>query len=262
MKSTYYLFLTCLFLGFQFNTNAQEDAVMKVAEEMPLYGDCSASVDKSENKACSDKAVYEFIASQVVYPETAQLNGTEGTVVIRFVVDKEGKVKDVTVVKDIGDGCGDEAVRVVSLMENWKPATHKGKNVDVQMHLPVKFKTIPVKIRTEKFEVLSDLFCTNYLTDFVKLDAIHAMADDELVPEDLCSVPGVTNGLSKLKMTLVHDDMPKSVESEDGSISPTMRKFMEEAVVGDVIELEYELRINMDGENNLYKEVYKSVIIE
>jgi periplasmic protein TonB len=57
----------------------------------------------------------------------------------RFVVEKDGSVSDVNVLKGIGGGCDEEVVRVVKLMPKWMPGTEKGKKARVQFNLPVKF---------------------------------------------------------------------------------------------------------------------------
>ena len=63
---------------------------------------------------------------------------------MRFVVDKEGKVADIKVVRDVGIQCGKEAERVVRLMnemeERWTPGKQRGRAVNVQFTLPIKFK--------------------------------------------------------------------------------------------------------------------------
>ena len=65
-------------------------------------------------------------------------------VVVRFVVEKDGSITDAQVVRDIGAGCGDEAMRVVSMMngmgEKWTPGKQRGRPVRVQFNLPVKFQ--------------------------------------------------------------------------------------------------------------------------
>jgi protein TonB len=69
----------------------------------------------------------------------ARDNGIEGTVYLKFVVDKNGKVSDVKVQRGIGAGCDEEAVRVVSTMPNWTPGRQNGAAVNVYFTLPVKF---------------------------------------------------------------------------------------------------------------------------
>lgn len=81
-----------------------------------------------------------FIRKTVNYPEIAKKAGVEGVVVVRFTVDREGKVKDITVLKGIGAGCDEEAARVVSLMKGWSAGKQNGKAVSVQVSVPIRFK--------------------------------------------------------------------------------------------------------------------------
>lgn len=259
-----YLSIVTIILLFNTTISAQND-IFKIVEKMPVYGDCNEITEKAEKKACSEKSIYEFVGQQIVYPDSAYMKGTEGTVVVRFVVDKTGEVKDAEVVRDIGNGCGEEALRVVGLMDQWKPGLNKGEPVNVQMHLPVKFKInrVPITIKTEKFEQLRDIFCTNYLVDFIKIDVLKGMADDELTQGNLCDIVGVENRIGKMKLTHLRNDVPISkIESLDGTFTPAMRQVLKTVEVDDVVEFEYEMLIELDEENNISKDMYKSVIVE
>ena len=70
----------------------------------------------------------------------ARENGLEGTVVIRFIVDETGNIIRPEVIKDIGGGCGQEALRVVKKMPLWEPGRQRDRKVKVYFNLPVKFK--------------------------------------------------------------------------------------------------------------------------
>lgn len=84
--------------------------------------------------------LHKYLAEQVRYPDIAKENGIEGTVVIQFVVNERGEISNAFIVKDIGGGCGEEALRVVRGMPLWLPGANRGRQVKVQMSLPVKFK--------------------------------------------------------------------------------------------------------------------------
>jgi TonB family protein len=86
------------------------------------------------------EAMYAYIGKNLNYPKEAKENGIQGRVVVQFVVNLDGSITEVKVLKDIGGGCGDEAVRVVKAMPNWKPGTQKGKAVKVRYNLPFKFE--------------------------------------------------------------------------------------------------------------------------
>ena len=74
------------------------------------------------------------------YPTTAKEANVQGMVVVSFVVDAEGKVGSVEVLRGIGKGCNEEAVRVISNSGIWTPAKKEGKAVATKMTLPVQFK--------------------------------------------------------------------------------------------------------------------------
>lgn len=81
----------------------------------------------------------KFIIERVRYPQIAKENGTEGTVGISFVVETDGSIGNIKIINAIGDGCTEEAVRVVKLMPKWKPGKNKGQPVRVVFTIPVKF---------------------------------------------------------------------------------------------------------------------------
>lgn len=82
----------------------------------------------------------QYILANLKYPEAAKKNGTQGKVLVSFVVWKDGAVGNVKVMRGIGSGCDEEAVRVVSKMPKWKPGMKDGKAVNVHFALPLVFK--------------------------------------------------------------------------------------------------------------------------
>ncbi len=85
------------------------------------------------------KNMAQFIADNLKYPRNAVGNGTEGTVFVTFVVERDGSITDIKLLKGIGDGCEQEAMRVVKMMPVWEPGTLKGVPKRVQCNLPIKF---------------------------------------------------------------------------------------------------------------------------
>lgn len=86
------------------------------------------------------ESLYSFIAATIRYPEKAKENGIQGTVYVRFVVEADGSISDVIVLRGIGAGCDEEAVRVVKAMPRWKPGTKNGKPINTQYTIPITFK--------------------------------------------------------------------------------------------------------------------------
>ncbi len=82
----------------------------------------------------------KFLPQNIKYPPLARENNIQGVVALTFVISKDGSVRDVNIVKDIGGGCGKEAVRVVQTMPKWVPGEANGNPVKVRFTLPVRFK--------------------------------------------------------------------------------------------------------------------------
>lgn len=121
----------------------KEEEIFQVVEDMPRFPGCENEGSKAEKQQCAQKKMLEYIYKEIEYPALARENGVEGTCVISFVVDSKGKVKDSKVLRDIGAGCGQEALRVVEKMakeKTWVPGKQRGRSVSVQFNLPVKFR--------------------------------------------------------------------------------------------------------------------------
>ncbi|MFZ4401251.1 MAG: energy transducer TonB [Bacteroidales bacterium] len=86
-----------------------------------------------------DEARNSFLVNNIVYPRKARKKGVEGIVYATFVVEKDGKISDVRILKGIGCQCDEEVIRVIKLMPVWKPGKQNGDAVRVQFNLPVKF---------------------------------------------------------------------------------------------------------------------------
>ena len=80
-----------------------------------------------------------FVCMNVEYPEQARKANVEGTVYSSFCIDRDGSVSNITILRDIGYGCGDEVVKMLQSMPRWKPAKVRGKNVRSEFNLPVTF---------------------------------------------------------------------------------------------------------------------------
>jgi TonB family protein len=87
------------------------------------------------------KMLMKFLKEKIRYPINALQNGVQGTVYVQFKVNETGKISDIKVLRAIGGGCDEEAVRVVKRMPTWKPAQFEGKPVPCLFTLPVKFNT-------------------------------------------------------------------------------------------------------------------------
>ena len=109
------------------NKKAANDKVYEKAEVMPEFPG-------------GEQAMMDFVAKNVKYPKEAMEKEISGRVLVSFVVEKDGSINETEVVKGIGGGCDEEAVRVVKAMPKWKPGKEKGKAVRVSFMLPIVFK--------------------------------------------------------------------------------------------------------------------------
>jgi TonB family protein len=103
------------------------DTVFQIVEQMPQFPG-------------GEKALMEYIGKNIVYPVEAKEKEIQGRVFINFVIEKDGSVSNVKVLRGIGGGCDEEAVRAVSSLPKWKPGIQKGKPVRVSYQIPILFK--------------------------------------------------------------------------------------------------------------------------
>lgn len=104
-----------------------KEQVFDRVEQMPQFGS-------------GDKELLEYLSKNIKYPAIARENGIQGTVVVQFVVGKDGSIQSPQVVRSIGGGCDEEALRVVKGMPNWQPGKQQGRAVKVKFTLPIRFR--------------------------------------------------------------------------------------------------------------------------
>jgi TonB family protein len=94
-------------------------------------------VDEKPSYPGGMTAFYEFIATNLNYPKAASKAGIQGRVFVQFIVDTDGSLTDIKTLKGIGNGCDEEAERVLSIAPKFTPGKHEGKSVKVRMVLPI-----------------------------------------------------------------------------------------------------------------------------
>ena len=104
-----------------------EAEVFTIVEEMPEY---PGGLNK----------LTDYLSKNIKYPQMARESGIQGRVFVNFVVEPDGSVSNVNVMRSLGGGCDEEAVRVVKAMPKWKPGRQRGKAVRVSYILPIVFK--------------------------------------------------------------------------------------------------------------------------
>ncbi len=84
------------------------------------------------------KSFYEQLAKNLKYPHQARRMGTEGKVFVAFILNRNGEPSDLKIIRGIGSGCDEEAMRVLALTK-WQPGKQRGKPVKVKMAMPISF---------------------------------------------------------------------------------------------------------------------------
>ena len=86
-----------------------------------------------------EKARKRFLGENLKYPQMAKESGIQGKVYVTFVVEPNGSVTHIKILRGIGGGCDEEAIRVTKLMPKWIAGKQRGKPVRVQFNMPIKF---------------------------------------------------------------------------------------------------------------------------
>ena len=104
----------------------EENEIFTIVEDMPSFPGGEAEL-------------FKYLGKSIKYPKMASEADISGIVYMTFVVGKDGSIKDVKVMRGIGAGCDEEAIRAVKNMPKWKPGKQRGRAVEVQYNLPVRF---------------------------------------------------------------------------------------------------------------------------
>ena len=116
------------------------EVVQQVEEEEPEEQKIHVVVEKMPEFPGGNEAMSRWLSKNIKYPLIAQENNIQGRVVCQFVVNSDGKIVDVQVVRGVEASLDAEAVRVIKSMPAWTPGRQGGKNVRVKYTLPIRFK--------------------------------------------------------------------------------------------------------------------------
>lgn len=106
---------------------SEKDPPVIFAEEMPSFPG-------------GETERLKFLGTNIIYPQQASELGIQGTVYLQFVVDSKGNITDVKILRGIGGGCEEEAIRVIKMMPPWHPGRQNGRTVRVLYNMSVSFK--------------------------------------------------------------------------------------------------------------------------
>jgi TonB family protein len=145
--------LACRVSGYTQTVTAPaitDTVIYDVADQqpIPLISSCLKNQPANWNmdslKHCADAGLLTILTGNIRYPEEARQKNLQGMVVLSFVVETTGKISNISLLKDIGGGCGQEAIRVLKALDDaglhYKPGQRNDKPVRARQTLPVRFK--------------------------------------------------------------------------------------------------------------------------
>ena len=219
-----------LFLLLYLNSLAQDpNMAYTIVDQMPYFKGCEVYANGSDEKRnCSNQAVVEYIANTLRYPEQATLEGSEGIVYISFVVNAAGKVIRPKILRDIGGGCGLEAIKVVRSMPPWEPGQLRGAPVSVQLKVPIYFQFTDTDAANEytfRWGALSDYEVTR-----------KAIRKNLAEPIEIFDTQGEPVSLTNLTFSLNKNNKVHTAQS-NGIISPQMQKMAKKLKKGSLFSV-------------------------
>ena len=127
------------------STDDNGNTIYEVVEQMPEFPDGGQS------------GLMDYLKKNIQYPEAAKKAGVQGRVILQFVVDKDGSIDNVSVLRGVNPDLDKEAIRVVSNMPNWKPGMQKGKPVSVKYTVPIAFS-----LPSEEIDKIDEMIVVGY----------------------------------------------------------------------------------------------------
>ena len=124
------------------DTDIDEDTeveIVDIVEEVEAEPEIFLSVETMPEFPGGVEELYRFLGKNMKYPAMAKDAGIKGRVYVNFVVYEDGSIKDVKLLRGIGGGCDEEAIRVVKAMPKWSAGKQRGKAVRVSYNLPINF---------------------------------------------------------------------------------------------------------------------------
>ncbi|KPQ14752.1 MAG: periplasmic protein TonB [Algoriphagus marincola HL-49] len=132
-------------IDVNFDVNVEEETVIEevVIAEAPVEEKADEIFDVVETQPVPPGGMSgwnKYLSKNLKYPTQARRMGIEGTVIVVFVINTDGSIQDVEVLRGIGGGCDEEAVKVVENAPKWEPGKQRGRAVRTRMRLPIRFK--------------------------------------------------------------------------------------------------------------------------
>lgn len=112
---------------------------LRYAEVMPLFGGCGNATDEHLRAACTERNLSEYLRKHLGFPEGPRKAGYEGTVFVKFIIDEQGYVTEVEILRGVHRELDQEALRVVKAMPRWLPGKQGAKPVRIIYQLGISF---------------------------------------------------------------------------------------------------------------------------
>lgn len=200
---------------------AQDSTTLQATDIPPLFEGCDDPlISPEQRQACSAPKLQAFIQKHLQYPDSARARGVEGVVVVRFQVSEEGEITALELLRNIGAGCGQEAMRVVRSMPTFSPALRNGVPIATTMTLPIRFKRPVSTTTTSDAQTYHLEWGTAYHQDISKKQ-LQELARRFLVVRD---VYGQEYEVQLITMTIQTPSKTVDLEVRGGFFSTAMRK--------------------------------------
>jgi len=287
--------LMVLFIGFQCNAEILETStndstvinqkdgqtpVEKPAIQQPERNGIYNVVEKMPEYPGGEKALLNYIAHTIKYPVEAQEKGIQGRIVVRFVINKLGKVEKTEILRGLHSSIDKEGIRVVNTLPDWIPGEQKGEKVDVYFTLPITFKlkddsrhlgdnqnknVLPlpidsIKVNEQKIYTVIEQMPQfpggdNALINFVGRSIIYPMEAFENSEQGKVVVRFVVNTEGKVEKAQVIRSVSPSVDKEALRVINILPAFIPGKQNGKVVNVYYTLPITfrLEPNNSNYK---------
>lgn len=200
----------------------------------PLFEGCDDPlISEAQRQACSIPKIQSFVNQNIVYPDSAKARKVEGLVVVRFVITEKGEITSLELLRDIGSGCGSEALRVVRMMPNFRPALRAGEPVATKMILPIRFKKMDIAEGNN--DNLYQIHWGATYVDLVNKNELQRLIQQHLVLRDYY---GQVYEVKFLTLKLKNKNKEKIFESKGNILSKEMIKALEKARYPQVVNFE------------------------
>ena len=114
----------------------EDNRYLQISEQPPVFP--CITINKKEN--CGEEGIYVYIKENLIYPPLAEKKNIQGKVYVSFVVDTDGSITNVDIVRGVNELLDTEALRIVSSFPKYKPASNKGKPVKMMLTIPIDFR--------------------------------------------------------------------------------------------------------------------------